>query len=409
MPILRAVPLEPSLSSRTWEVSTLLSLPGPRLFSSRPRAFQFSAIPILVNMDNSKENKQTPSFYTPGRLFSLRARNRDDLITEIKIAGKAIIIGVIGGLPIALLVLALTFITDIITFSVGFANSNQASIFNTGINVGIGFLLLIGTLTLSPLVWRKFSNPKVLTLIAYFVVVAISVAIGMLMPYAVLSWWVAWWLGGIGTTAWWTWEQRWRGSGVAPSPLSGVLRPEIHPGQIWFATIKGSRETKVRPIMVLSRGPRTGLWNMAYFTSQAPKYDNLKAYYSHIPAGTIRGIEVDNWVSLGDLRTQARKYFRSYTGIAPTWLYKKVCEAYSITPDPDAYTVNEERAGEAVAPTYLAVLSALGIKKDKDRVNRSSNSWETTWRLVNLPIESRKDRRARAKRQMESSKNQNQD
>lgn len=360
-------------------------------------------------MDNHKGNKQTPSFYTPGRLFSLRARQRDDLITEIKIAAKAILIGVVGGFPVAVFVLALTFATDIVTFSIGFTDPNQASIFNTGINVGIGFLLLIGTLILTPLAWRRFSNPKVLTRLAYLAVLSISVGAGMLMPDVITSWWLAWWLGGLGTTAWWTWEQRWRGSGVAPSPLAGVLRPEIHPGQIWFATVRGSKQTKVRPVIVLSSGPRKGTWYAAYFTSQAPKYENLQPYYSLIPAGIIRGIEVDNWVSLNDLRTQMRKDFRTYTGIAPTWLYEKVCNAYDIAPDSHAHTVNEERAGEAAAPTYLAVLSALGLKKPTDKINETSQSWKTTWGLVNLPIESRKDRQARSKRQSEASKNKNKD
>lgn len=224
------------------------------------------------------------------------------------------------------------------------------------------------------------------------------------MPDILTSWWVAWWLGGLGTTGWWTWEQRWRGSGVAPSPLAGVLRPELHPGQIWFATISGRRQTKVRPIIVLGSGPRKGTWSAAYFTSQSPRYENLAEFYTHVEAGVIRGIEVDNWVSLNDLRTLTRGDFRTYTGIAPTWLYETVCQAYDIVPDVHAHTVNEEKAGEAPAPTYLAILSALGLVKRDGRVNESSQSWRNTWALANLPIESRKDRRARARKQEQASK-----
>jgi ethanolamine utilization microcompartment shell protein EutS len=353
---------------------------------------------------SKKSGRGTPGYYVPGKLFSLRARSKDDIKTEIKIAGKAILIGILGGLPIAIAVFAASVATDFITFGVGFSSPSQAAIFNTGLNAGIGFLLIIGTIVLTPLAWRRFSNPRTLTRLAYLAVVIISVGAGMLMPDFFTAWWLSWWLGGLGTTAWWTWSQRWRGSGVAPSPLAGVLRPELHPGQIWFATVSGRKQTKVRPVLVLGSGPRKGTWYCAYFTSHGPRFENLKQYYSYIPAGIIRGIEVDNWISLNDLRTQTRGDFRTYTGIAPTWLYEEVCRAYEITPDAHAHTVDERKAGESPAPTHLAILAALGFRKASEKVNESSQSWKTTWALANLPIESRKDRRERARRQEEAAK-----
>lgn len=361
-------------------------------------------------MDNSNSKKEyEPSpFYTPGRLFSLRSRNKDDLKTEIKIAGKALGVGIAGGFPIALIVLGLAFVTDLITFSVGFTVPSYAEIFNIGLNVGLGFVLLIGTVVLTPLLWRRFSNPKTLIKLAYLSVVLISISIGMLIPDIFAGWWIVWWLGGLSTTAWWTWNQRWRGSGVAPSPLAGVLRPELHPGQIWFSSVKGRKETKVRPVIVLSSGPRAGTWYVAYFTSQAPRNEQLEAMYLKVERGTLRGINIDNWISLADIRTLTRGDFRTYTGIAPTWLYAKVCEAYDIQPDGSAHTVDELKAGERPAPTHLAVLSALGLRKpqtdNSQALTEATQSWRTTLALLNLPIESRKDRRERSKKQYEASR-----
>lgn len=364
----------------------------------------------MANNEPKKENT-APAFYTPGRLFSLRSRNRDDLITEIKIAAKALAVGIIGGFPIALLVLGLALVTDLITFSIGFSVPSYAEIFNIGLNVGLGFVLLLGTLILTPVAWRRFSNPKTLIKLAYLSVVTMSVSVGLLIPDIFTSWWIVWWLGGLSTTAWWTWNQRWRGAGVAPSPLAGVLRPELHPGQIWFASIKGRKETKVRPVMVLSTGPRASTWYVAYFTSQAPRNEQFESMYLKVERGTLRGINLDNWITLADIRTLTRGDFRTYTGIAPTWLYASVCKSYDIQPDGSAHTVDEEKAGERPAPTHLAVLSALGLRKPRtdnsQALSEATQSWKTTIALINLPIESRKDRRERSQKQYEASKKTN--
>lgn len=373
--------------------------------------------PDVYSMSKKDENsKPAPGFYVPGRLFSLRSRKKDDLITEIKIAGKALTIGIIGGLPLAIVTLLLLLAADIITFAFNFSVPSYAEIFNIGLTVGVGFLLLLSTVLVIPVAWRKFSDPKTLSRLAYVGLGNVAVAVGLLMPDIFTAWWATWWVGGILTTSWWTWHERWRGSGVAPSPLAGVLRPELSSGQVWFASIHGKRETKVRPVIVLGSGPRKGTWSVSYFTSQEPKTEHLASLYLHVPNGTLRGVSRDNWASISDLRTLTRGDFRTYTGIAPTALYRQICEGYGLTPDPSAHTVDETKAGTKPAPTHLAVLSALGLRKkpkpSKDnsrysQVNATTQSWKTTMALLNLPIESRKDRRERSKKQFESSKKKN--
>ncbi len=361
----------------------------------------------------NRDKKPSADFYVPGRLFSLRSRNKDDLITEIKIALKALSLAAVGGIPLGVFTLLILLGADIITFSFGFAVPSYAEIFHTGLTVGLGFLLIVSTVVFTPMVWRRISDPKALSRVAYFALANFSIAAGLLMPDIFTAWWTTWWLGGLLTTAWWTWHQRWRGSGVAPSPLAGVLRPELSSGQIWFASVHGRRETKVRPVIVLSVGPRKATWLAAYFTSQPPKNEALEKHYLFVPANTLRGIDKDNWVSITDLRILTRGDFRTYTGIAPTWFYQDVCNSYDLVPDPNAHTVDELKAGDKPAPTHLAILGALGLTKhskaSKDnstpsQVNATTQSWSTTWGILNLPIESRKDRRARSQKQVEASK-----
>lgn len=333
-------------------------------------------------------------------LFNRKNLSKEEAIAETQIAVRSIAIGAIGGLPIAGTVLAIKGLIAQIAAATSISVQSYQDIYQLGITGGISLLLMIGTITLTPLAWRKISNPETLTRLAYTAIFLLTVSLGILISGPTSSiFWISWWLGGVGTAAWWTWRQRWRGDGVAPSPLAGVLRPEIHPGQIWFASVPGKQTTKVRPVIVLNPIPNSAQWLVAYFTSQEPKYDKFKKMYLHIPKGTIRGLSIDNWVSLVDAKTLSRTYFRTYTGLAPTWLYESVMEAYKIPINPMARTINEDVAGENAAPTHKALLKLLGFKKYNDVDPAETISWQTAIRLMNLPIESKTDRVTRAKRQ----------
>jgi hypothetical protein len=333
-------------------------------------------------------------------LFNRKNLSKEDAVVETRIAVRSLALGAIGGLPIAGTVLGVKWLIAQIAAATTISVQSYQDIYQLGITGGISLLLLIATLTLTPLAWRKISNPTTLTKLAYTAIFLLAVALGMLISGPISSvFWISWWLGGVGTAAWWTWRQRWRGDGVAPSPLAGVLRPEIHPGQIWFASVPGKQATKVRPIIVLNLIPESNQWLVAYFTSQAPKYEKFKKMYLKVPKGTIRGLSIDNWVSLNDAKTLSRTYFRTYTGLAPTWLYKQAMEAYGIPYNPLARTINEELAGENPAPTHKAVLKLLGFKKYNDVDPAETISWQTAIKLMNLPIESKDDRVGRAKRQ----------
>jgi hypothetical protein len=350
-----------------------------------------------LDTNNEPSNKLT--------LFNKKSMNKDEALAETQSAIRSLLIGTFGGVPIATLVVGIkALIAQVASISSVQILSYQ-QVYQLGITGGISLLLLIGTLSLTPLAWRKISNPATLTRLAYVAIVLIAIALGILISGPTSSvFWISWWIGGVGTAAWWTWRQRWRGDGVAPSPLAGVLRPEIYPGQIWFASVPGKQSTKVRPVIVLNKVPNSTQWLVAYFTSQAPKYDKFKKMYLHVPKGTIRGLSVDNWASLVDAKTLSRTYFRTYTGLAPTWLYESVMNSYGIPINPMARTINEVSAGENTAPTHKAILKLLGFKKYDDIDPAETISWQTAVRLMNLPIESKDDRKSRAKRQEDRGK-----
>lgn len=350
------------------------------------------------------ENNGNPNEKTRITFFGRSASTPEEAKAETKSAIRSLTIGALGGLPVAAAVLGLKYLISQIAILAAIQIESYRDAYELGITGGISLLILIGTISLTPIAWRKFSKPETLTRLAYLALFLISVALGILVSASSTTvFWISWWLGGVSTAAWWTWSQRWRGEGVAPSPLAGVLKPEIHPGQIWFASVPGKQVTKVRPVMILNPVPNSSQWLVAYFTSQRPKYQKFEKLYKFVPNGTIRGLSIDNWVAIADAKTLGRSYFRTYTGLAPTKLYEEVMEAYGIPVNPLARTINEDSAGANAAPTHKAILKLLGLKKYDDIDPAETISWQTAIRLMNLPVDSKEDRRGKAKRAEEKS------
>lgn len=345
------------------------------------------------------ENQGNSDSPTKLTFFGKSASSAAEAKAETRSAIRSLTIGAIGGLPVAGIVLLIKYLISQLATLTSINIESYRNIYELGITGGISLLILIGTVALTPVAWRKFSKPETLTKLAYIALMLISIGLGILISASSLTiFWASWWLGGVATAAWWTWSQRWRGEGVAPSPLAGVLKPEIHPGQIWFASVPGKQMTKVRPVIVLNPIPNTTQWLVAYFTSQKPKYKKFEKLYRPVPKGTIRGLSIDNWVAIADAKTVARSYFRTYTGLAPTKLYEEVMEAYGIPVNPLARTIDEDMAGENAAPTHKAILKLLGLKRYDDVDPAETISWETAIRLMNLPVDSKEDRRQKAKR-----------
>jgi hypothetical protein len=304
---------------------------------------------------------------------SASARALYDFGVSLGYAALVIIFAVVAGLPSAF---GQVFVRLGINNLVSLLSAGNPAIEPVAANLSRSlFAATVGfvTIILLPFAWRAVSRPAWLRGLAYAVIQILAICIALLIPDAGIGWNVALTLGGPASYAWWKWQKRWRGSGVAPSPISGYLRPEIHTGQIWYAVVTGSHETKVRPVMVLKPAPE-GRWLVAYFTTQRPK-PHLEAFYTDVPEGGLRGLPKENWVSLRDPRELSRHQFKTYTGMAPTWLYEGICSTLGLEADPHALTVNEIKAGEHSGPFESVLRRILWLRDDTldVRVAASSN------------------------------------
>lgn len=240
-----------------------------------------------------------------------------------------------------------------------FTDPTTAEVFHIGLQLGIGvvlgFVVAIGT----PLVWRQLASPVALRAVALGSSLLLVVSGTLLIPPPLLGWPVAALLALAVTVVWWQWQERWSGTGVAPSALSGVLRPHIHPGQLWFAYLTGVQEDKQRPILVLK--PVGGnRWLVAYFTTQEPPATKTEEYLP-VLKGTLRGLDRDQWLRVTDLRALRRNAFRTYVGLASTGLYDQACEVGAVKPDTAARTVDEDHAGAGDGPFERAWRQSLGV------------------------------------------------
>lgn len=294
------------------------------------------------------------------------------------------IIAITAGLPIALIgVFLRTTLQSLYSLTEYDAPIIELA-FQNGIRVGLASITLFLAFTVTPLAWRYVSGPKTLRGLAYATIQAIALGVGLLVPDPLTGFFVTYTVAGAGSTAWWIWQKRWRGTGVAPSPLAGVLRPEIHTGQIWFAVISGSHDTKVRPIIVL--GPAANnRWTVAYFTTQSPK-EHLSKHYIPVPLGKLRGLPKDNWLSLRDPRELTRSQFRTYTGLAPSWLYTTACVETETVLDPHALTIQEFEAGEGLGPVEKMFRNILKLSKTDEEFRETvSDNMKALMQLQVIP------------------------
>ena len=274
-------------------------------------------------------------------------------------------------LPLAFIVAGLEYAlraaANLVSTSVSFLDSTQELIFQSGLLAGFSFFLLFVVTLLLPILWRHASweqhQYKIAALIA---VQCYALGFGLIFPVGSnFGWFIAFLLSLLGSLSWFTWQRRWRGQGPSPSPLSGIIRPQLHPGHIWYAYIPGAKEGKVRPVIVLKQADHK-YWLVAYFTTHEPK-EFFSEEYVEVPTGTVRGITRQSWIHISDLRVIPRKRFRVYVGPSPTALYARVCSSVRVTPQEEAITINEEKAGEVRGPAEQALRKTLGVPSFRAR------------------------------------------
>lgn len=225
---------------------------------------------------------------------------------------------------------------------------------------GISILLFIGLVIFIPKIWRKVVGISKQRAIIYTTIQLFGISIGLIGLSKGFSFWLTFFIVFSGTRTWWSWEHRWRGVGHSPSIRAGIIRPKIHPGQIWFAYVPGEKETKNRPIMTLKQADN-GRWVIAYFTTRAPKYQAQEKYFIAVKADTLRGMEKDSWINISDTKALKRGQFRTYIGLAPKALYEEVCRATNVEPDPLSWTIDENLAGESFGPMEAEFRRAIGM------------------------------------------------
>lgn len=289
---------------------------------------------------------------TPGALRRALAR-------ALRMSGLGAALALLG-LPAAAVQQSLSMTIGQLSSYQEFAEASSEFAYRTGLRSGLGLVLLFAVTFGTPIAWRSSSSPRALRSLVYLVAQASALACGLFIPFPWYGSALTMVLAGTGTLVWWAWQKRWRGSGVAPSALAGVLRPALRPGQVWYAIVPGNQQTKIRPVMLVKEAG-SKRWLVSYFTSQPPKTDAVAASYIALPQGRIRGLTKDNWVNVADLRALAKRQFRSYAGIAPTWLYDSVCAAAQVTPADSAITIDEDSAGGGSGPVEAILRRLLGM------------------------------------------------
>lgn len=233
----------------------------------------------------------------------------------------------------------------------------SGEVVQAGLRAGIAMSILVGAVFGIPALWRSHSHPRTLRMLALAGVQTPAICVGLLIPdiriatvaVIVLSLWGALW--------WAIWAARWQGTGVAPSLLTGVLKPRIHPGQIWFAFITGHQVSKVRPVVVIEPA-HAGEWKVLYFTSQEPK-THLQKKYLAVNEGSLRGLSGQNFIEVVDIRHLKPKHFKKYVGLAPRWVYDSATRQAGLTGTLDALVVDEIRAGEHMGPFERAAFDTM--------------------------------------------------
>lgn len=233
-------------------------------------------------------------------------------------------------------------------------------IFANSLLSGISIIIFISLVIFIPKIWRKVVGVSKQRAIIYTTIQLFGISIGLIGLSKDFSFWLTFFIVFSGTRTWWSWERRWRGVGRSPSLRAGIMRPKIHPGQIWFAYVPGEKETKNRPIMTLKQVDN-GRWVIAYFTTRAPKYQAQEKYFIAVKADTVRGMEKDSWVNISDAKALKRGQFRTYIGLAPKALYEEVCKATNVEPDPLSWTIDENLAGQSFGPMEAEFRRAIGM------------------------------------------------
>lgn len=293
-----------------------------------------------------------PAAHSPGDARAPRA------VRAVLRTGLTVVLALLAGSPAAGIQDGLRRTVDWLTSQVDFLEPTDAEIYRSGLLAGIAFLLLFYTSTLTPLAWRRVRDPFRLRVVAYLALLGWGTGVGLIGTSPVLGWCLSVIVCGPGTLLWWTWQRSWRGVGVAPSLLAGVLRPPLHAGQVWFAFVPGTHETKKRPVLVLHPAGNNR-WLVAYFTTQTPRDP---ADYLQVEPDTIRGMNRLNWAHLTDLKALQRNQFRSYVGLAPAPVYQAICVRTGAHCDPEAWLLDEDHAGAAPGPVEATLLNALGLR-----------------------------------------------
>ena len=225
---------------------------------------------------------------------------------------------------------------------------------------GISILLFMSLVVFIPMLWRKVVGISFQRAIIYTTIQLFGISLGLIGLNRTFSFWLTFVLVFAGTRTWWSVERSWRGVGHSPSLRSGIMKPHIHSGQLWFAYVPGNKETKNRPIMVLKQTDNRR-WLVAYYTTQAPRYTAQEKYFIEIKSDNIRGMEKNSWINISDIKALKKNQFRTYVGLAPEDLYNKVCVASNVAGDPLAWTINESVAGGSSGPIELGFRRAIGL------------------------------------------------
>lgn len=204
---------------------------------------------------------------------------------------------------------------------------------------GVAIGILAAVCRWAPRAWQRLTTATGRRSVAFLCVSLCAAAIGLMFPRSVMhaTGTMISLIAAVGGFRLWNlWRKRWCGAGENPNLLTGLIRPPIRAGQLWWTVpSRDDGHSGLRAVLVIGRHPG-GSWDVAPVT-----FEDQSACPSgqiHMSPQRIRQLTSAGWLNLTDRTLIGRDQLGSYIGKTPYSFHREVCAHVGGLPDPLPWT-----------------------------------------------------------------------